>query len=52
MPYTFDFVLVDKARMNEKNSGNNHVVAVTQLLFLIFSVELYVSSGTTACDIP
>jgi hypothetical protein len=30
---TTDFVLEDKARMNEINSGNKRVVSVTPLIF-------------------
>jgi hypothetical protein len=30
---TTDFVLEDKARMNETNSGNKRVVSVTPLIF-------------------
>jgi hypothetical protein len=33
VPYTIDFVLVDKTRMDEINNGNKHVMTVTPLMF-------------------
>ena len=38
---TTDFVMVDKAAMNETNSGNQRVFSVTPLFFLILSLDLY-----------
>ena len=41
VPYITDFVLADKARMNEINSGKKCVAIVTPIIFLVLSVDLY-----------
>jgi hypothetical protein len=53
VPYTIDFVLVDKTRMNEINIGNKHVVTVTPLFFSnLVSRPILMSSVTITGDVP